>query len=176
MPHSPTSAAPRAVVNKTLRLRCSRDHAFRVFTQNMGRWWPATHHVGNVPFRDILIEPRTGGRWYEISAEGAEGMWGHVLKWDPPQRLLLSWHLDTKFTFNADLDRASELDISFHALGEDDVRVEFEHRHIERHGDGYEKLRDMLDGGWVGVLAEFAKLAAPTTSIVPANAAPGHAP
>ena len=175
MSHLPASATPSAVVNKTLLLHCSRDHAFRVFTQNMGRWWPATHHVGNVPFRDILIEPRTGGRWYEISAEGAEGMWGQVLKWDPPRRVLLSWHLDTTFTFNPDLARASELDISFHALGENEVRVEFEHRHIERHGDGYEKLRDLLDGGWDGVLAEFAKLADPTTSTAPSNAAPGGA-
>jgi uncharacterized protein YndB with AHSA1/START domain len=175
MLHSPASAASGAVVRKTLQLNCSRDHAFRVFTQNMGRWWPQTHHVGNVPFRDILIEPRTGGRWYEISTKDAEGLWGHVLAWDPPQRVLLSWHLDTTFTFNPDRNRASELDISFHALGESKVRVEFEHRYIERHGDGYEKLRDMLDGGWVGVLTEFAKLADPTTSAVPTNAAPENA-
>jgi uncharacterized protein YndB with AHSA1/START domain len=175
MPYSPASAPPGAVVKKTLLLHCSRDHAFRVFTQNMGRWWPATHHVGDVPFRDILIEPRTGGRWYEISVENAEGMWGHVLKWDPPHRLMLSWHLGPTFAFNPDLARASELDISFHALGADEVRVEFEHRHIERHGEGYEKLRERLDGGWVGVLAEFAKLADPAALVAPANAAPGNA-
>lgn len=174
MSNLPVSAAPNAVVNKTLHLRCSRDHAFSVFTQNMGRWWPATHHVGNVPFRDILIEPRTGGRWYEINAEDTEGMWGHVLKWDPPRRVVLSWHLDTTFTFNPDVDRASELDISFHALGDNEVRVDFEHRHIERHGHGFEKLRDMLDGGWVGVLGEFAKLAGPTWR-GPPNATPGAA-
>jgi hypothetical protein len=172
MLHPTASAAPSAAVNKTLLLNCSRDHAFRVFTQNMGQWWPATHHVGNVPFRDILIEPRTGGRWYEISANDTEGMWGHVLKWDPPLRVLLSWHLDTTFNFNPDLAQASELDISFHAQGESKVRVEFEHRYIERHGDGYEKLRDILDGGWVDVLVQFAKLADPTTSVGPSTADP----
>jgi hypothetical protein len=65
--------------------------------------------------------------------------------------------------------------VSFHALAENEGRVEFEHRHIERHGDGYEKLRDMLDGGWDGVLAEFAKLADPSTSTVASKAAPGSA-
>jgi uncharacterized protein YndB with AHSA1/START domain len=173
--HATASAASTAVVNKTLFLNCSREHAFHVFTQNMGQWWPATHHVGNVPFRDILIEPRSGGRWYEISADDTQGVWGHVLKWDPPQRVLLSWHLDTTFKFNPDLARASELDICFRALADDKVRIDFEHRYIERHGTGYQQLRDMLDGGWVGVLAEFAKLADPATSAGPCTAAPESA-
>jgi uncharacterized protein YndB with AHSA1/START domain len=155
------SAASGAVVRKTLVLNCSRDHAFHVFTQNMGRWWPKTHHVGDVPFRDIRVEPRAGGRWYEIKVNDEEGLWGHVLAWEPPQRLMLSWHLDATFQFNPDLARASELEIRFDALSDLQVRVELEHRHIERHGEGYEKLRDMLDGGWVGVLGEFVRFADP---------------
>jgi uncharacterized protein YndB with AHSA1/START domain len=167
----PASAAPGAVVKKTLLLNCPRDHAFQLFTQNMGRWWPETHHVGEVPFRDILIEPHAGGRWYEVNVKNEEGLWGHVLAWEPPRRVVLSWHLDATFKFNPDLARASELDISFHALPENKVRVEVEHRHIERHGEGYEKLREMLDGGWIGVLGEFVKYADPAASAVPANAA-----
>ena len=157
----PESAACGAVVKKSLVLNCSRDHAFQVFTQNMGRWWPATHHVGNTPFRDVLIEPRARGRWYEINVNDEQGLWGYVLAWEPTRRLVLSWHLDTTFTFNPDLDRASEIEIGFHQLGKNQVRVEFEHRHIERHGAGYEKLRDMLDGGWVGILEEFTRCAEP---------------
>jgi uncharacterized protein YndB with AHSA1/START domain len=174
MSDTPASAAPGAVVRKTLLLNCARDHAFHVFTQNMGRWWPETHHVGNVPFRDILIEPRGGGRWYEINAKDEEGLWGHVLRWEPPRRIVLSWHLDTTFKFNPDLAQASELDISFHAMTGNKVRVEFEHRHIERHGEGFEKLREVLDGGWVGVLGEFAKCADPAASAVSADTRAEH--
>jgi len=159
MSHLPAGAPPGAVVNKTLLLDCPRDHAFRVFTENMGRWWPATHHVGEQPFRDIVIEQRSGGRWYEIDTRDQEGQWGTVLVWAPPSRVVLSWHLDTTFTYQAELSRASELDISFHEMGPRRTRVEFEHRHIERHGEGYEKLRDELDGGWVTILEEFARLA-----------------
>ena len=159
MSQGPASASPGAVVRKSLTLACPREHAFAVFTQNMGRWWPASHHVGEQPFLDVVIEPRAGGRWYEIDAAGRQGQWGQVLAWEPPQRVVLSWHLDTSFTFQAELARASELDIRFEALAGDRTRVDFEHRHIERHGEGYEKLRDVLDGGWVGILDEYVKLA-----------------
>jgi uncharacterized protein YndB with AHSA1/START domain len=167
MSDTPVSAACGAVVKKSLLLNCSRDHAFQVFTQSMGRWWPASHHVGSTPFRDVLIEPRAGGRWYEINVEDEQGLWGHVLAWDPPRRVVLSWHLDTTFTFNPDLARASELEIRFQTLAPNKARVLLEHRQIERHGDGYEKLRAMLDGGWVRVLEEFAKFADPVAAEVP---------
>jgi uncharacterized protein YndB with AHSA1/START domain len=170
MTDSPASAAPSAVVKKSLLLNCSRDHAFHVFTQNMGRWWPATHHIGNLPFRDILIEPRAGGRWYEIDAKEEAGLWGHVLTWEPPQRVVLYWQLGTMFKFDPDVAQASELEISFHAIAENKVRVELEHRHIERHGEGYQKLREMLDGGWVGALGEFAKFADPMACAAAADA------
>jgi uncharacterized protein YndB with AHSA1/START domain len=115
--------------------------------------------VGLLPFNDILIEPRAGGRWYEINANGEEGAWGQVVAWDPPRELVLSWHLDTKFEYVADIERASRLEIRFFENGADQTRIEFAHRHIERHGEGYQGLRDQLDNGWVGVFAEFVKLA-----------------
>ena len=74
--------------------------------------------------------------------------------------MLLAWHLDAKFEFHADPDRASELELRFVAAGQHQTRVEFEHRAIERHGQGYEKLRDALDGGWAGILDEFVRVAA----------------
>lgn len=164
--------APAAsVIRKSLLLNCSQLHAFRVFTERMGNWWPATHHVGEVPFREIVIEPRTGGRWYEVNTENREGEWGHVLAWDPPHRVVISWHLDANFEFHPEMARASELDIRFIAEGASRTRLEFEHRGIERHGAGYQKLRDQLDGGWIGVLDAFAALAHGSASGTPSVSA-----
>ena len=160
MPASPASAPHGAVVKKTLLVNCSPAQAFRVFTQNMGLWWPADHHTGALPFRDVCIEPRAGGRWYEIDADERVGQWGSVLAWEPPGHLVLGWHLGTDFTFEADAARASQLDIRFHAFGANQTRVAFEHRHIERHGEGYEKLRDSLDHGWPEILDAYAGFAA----------------
>jgi len=64
--------AQNAVVKRTLHVEVPIERAFRVFTERMGSWWSASHHIGNVPFKDILIDKRSGGRWYEINAEGRE--------------------------------------------------------------------------------------------------------
>jgi uncharacterized protein YndB with AHSA1/START domain len=179
MPDLSTGAAAGSAVKKSLLVECSREHAFRIFTEHMGQWWPATHHVGDTPFRDIIVEPRTGGRWYEIDVKEKQGAWGHVLAWEPPDRVVLSWHLNTKFAFDPDLARASEIHVRFVAQSPTKTRLEFEHRAIERHGEGYEALRDMLDNGWVGVLAEFVKTAetpAATPTVAEQASVQGRAP
>src|ERR1700757_4737 len=68
-------------VRKTLSVDVSVERAFAVFTENMEAWWPATHHVAKQPFAAIVVEPRTGGRWFEIAADGTECDWGRVLAW-----------------------------------------------------------------------------------------------
>ena len=76
-------------------------------------------------------------------------------------RVTLSWHLGPDFKFNPDLAKASDVAIRFKSEGPSATLVELEHSGIERHGEGYEQLRAMLDGpdAWVTTLEEFAKAA-----------------
>ena len=69
------------------------DRAFRVFTEKMETWWPASHHIGKVPFKTIVLDRRANGRWAEIGDDGSECDWGRVLVWDPPKRVVLGWQL-----------------------------------------------------------------------------------
>ncbi len=101
--------APIASVRKTIHVEVPIEKAFQVFTERMGKWWPATHHVGDKPFKDILIDPKTGGRWYEINSDGAECIWGSVVAWEPPKKVVLSWHLQPDWSFSADMAKASEV-------------------------------------------------------------------
>ena len=161
-----TNATDEAVVCKTVRVNASVDHAFRVFVDQMGKWWPATHHVGQTPFESIFVEPRVGGRWYERNVEGKEGEWGTVLAWDPPHRVTFSWHLGPNhdgpdWKFDPDLAKASEVEIRFMAEGPDSTVVTLTHSKLERHGEGYEQLRAIFDGpgAWGDILALYEKLA-----------------
>ena len=63
--------------------------------------------------------------------------------------------------FNADLAKASEVEIRFIAEGSATL-VELGHRGLERHGEGYEQLRATLDSpdAWAGTLAAFANVIA----------------
>ena len=54
-----------AAVRRAVTVKAPIEHAFDVFTRQMGRWWPReTHHVGPTPARAIM-EPFAGGRWFE---------------------------------------------------------------------------------------------------------------
>jgi hypothetical protein len=150
-----------ATVKRTLRVNVPIDFAFRILTQKMGAWWPATHHIGKTPFTAIVIEPHAGGRWFERDIAGAECEWGRVLLWEPPKQVVLSWHLQADFHYDPDISRASEVSFKFFSEGAAATRVEFEHRHLERHGEGWQNLRISVDspGGWTAVLAGFEEAA-----------------
>ena len=154
--------APAAAVKRTLHLGVPIDRAFRVLTEKMGTWWLASHHIARTPFADIVVEPHAGGRWFERDADGVECDWGRVLLWNPPKQLVLAWHLQPDFQYSADASQASEVSFEFIPEGPEATRLEFEHRHIERHGEGWEKLRAGVDspGGWTCILAEFEKTVA----------------
>jgi uncharacterized protein YndB with AHSA1/START domain len=150
-----------AVVKRTMRVSVPIEFAFRVFTEKMGTWWPATHHIAPNPFAEIVMEPRAGGRWFERDGTGAECEWGRVLVWEPPKRVVASWQLQPDWKFSADLSRASEVTLEFHEEGPEITRLELEHRHLERHGEGWERLREGVDspGGWTAVLARYVEAA-----------------
>jgi len=153
-----------AVVRKSVRVKASVERAFSVFVEQMETWWPASHHIGKTPFEAIFVEPRVGGRWYERNSIGEQCEWGTVLAWDPPHRVTFSWHLgpghdSPDWQFDADMARASEVEIRFIDAGEGSTVVELEHSKLERHGEGYEQLRAIFDGpgAWIAILEKFAE-------------------
>src|ERR1700757_3669142 len=129
------------VVRKTIVVNADIQRAFEVFTQNMGQWWPKEHHIGGSPMLAVVVEPRSGGGWYEKDEDGSECDWGTVLHWNPPNSLVLSWHLNGDFEFVADIDRASEVEIRFATEAQGQTRVELEHRCFERPGETGDRLR-----------------------------------
>jgi hypothetical protein len=150
--------AEKAVVRKSIRVQIPPERAFAIFVENMEAWWPAEHHIGQKPFQAIFVEPRTGGRWFERDIDGNECEWGYVLQWNPPHSVRLSWHLGPSWKFDPDLAKASEVEICFTGEGPGSTFVELQHSALERHGEGYEQLRDMMNspGAWERTLAVYA--------------------
>lgn len=149
-----------APVRKTIRVETQPAQAFEVFTAAIGRWWLPSHSINGSPLKDVVIERRVGGRWYERGEDGSECDWGRVLVWDPPERLVLAWQIDGQWRFNGDL--VTEVEVRFIADGEHATRVELEHRNIDRLGDQAEAIRKAIDSpeGWQGLLERFAAAAA----------------
>src|SRR5947207_1673173 len=122
------------------------------------RWWPKSDHIGKADLDRPVIEPREGGRWYEVDVDGSECELGKVQVWDPPARLVIIWQLTAEFQFDPDLE--TEVDVRFTPEGSG-TRVNLEHRYIERLGEGADKLREAVDapGGWSGLLELYAETA-----------------
>ena len=146
-----------APVRKSLRVSAAPARAFEVFTAGMSRWWPPSHTILKSPFKDSIIEPRVGGRWYHVGQDGSECETGTVRVWEPPSRVVLVWRLNAKWEYEPDLD--TEVEVTFTPDG-GGTNVVLEHRHIERMGEGADTARAAVDGpnGWSGILEEFRKI------------------
>lgn len=143
-----------APIRKTLTVPATPEHAFAVFTAGFDRWWPRSHTIGKGPLKEVVLESRAGGRWYGIDDDGTQTPWGDVLVWEPPARLVLAWRIGADWQYHADL--LTEVEVTFTSQAGGQTRVDFEHRHLERMGDGAASTRDGLDGGWGGILQGYA--------------------
>jgi uncharacterized protein YndB with AHSA1/START domain len=144
-----SSVAAIEPVRRSIEIEVPAAEAFAIYTQEIASWWVKEHHIGKTPFVDVVMEPRVGGRYYEVSADGTECDWGKVLVWEPPLRVVTSWHLGGDWKFHPELEKASEVEVRFVPLGEMATRIELEHRHFERH-DGGEVVAAGVGspGGW----------------------------
>lgn len=135
------------------------ERAFRIFTESFTTWWPADYHIGEADMAEAIIEPREGGRWYERGVDGSECDWGHVLAWEPPHRLVVTWQINGQWQYDPDPEHASEIEVRFTPDGSDQTTVELEHRLLHRLVGG-EAIRDSISGGggWGALLAQYAKV------------------
>jgi uncharacterized protein YndB with AHSA1/START domain len=142
-------------VRRSIVVEAPRELAFDVFTKGFDSWWPRDYHIGKAEMLAAILEPRPGGRWYEKGVDGSECDWGKVIVWDPPSRIVVSWHVNGRW--ERDTDGASEVDVRFIAETRSRTRVELEHRGLERHAFA-EDLRAGVDGegGWPGLLERYA--------------------
>lgn len=146
-----------APIRKRLAVPARVERAFDVFVGRMHEWSPAVQSLLGAR-TNIVIEPRSGGRWYEISEGGKEADWGRVLIWERPHRIVLAWQLDANFSYDPEL--VTEVEARFTPDGEKRTWVEFEHRNLERFGARSAETAASLDseGGWSGSFALYVQL------------------
>jgi uncharacterized protein YndB with AHSA1/START domain len=146
-------------VAKSITVAAAADRAFSVFTEGMSRWWLKSHSINKSPIKDIVIEQKAGGRWFERGEDGSTCDWGRVLAWEPPTRLVLSWDISADWQHDPTLQ--TEVEVRFIADGKDRTRVELEHRHLDRYGARRDEMRGIFesDRGWKGLLDAFAACA-----------------
>jgi uncharacterized protein YndB with AHSA1/START domain len=142
MSQQATDIAP---VTKSVTVDRPPDEAFRIYTEAIASWWPLETHSPSQKSETLVLEPREGGRLYERTTDGEEVNWGEILVWDPPHRLVHSWHLGRPV--------ATEVELRFTRKGTGTL-VELVHSGWERHGESAAELRANYDSGWDFVFGE----------------------
>lgn len=139
-----------------------REHAFRVFTEQFDQIKPHEQNLLDVEIDETIFEQRVGGRVYDRGIDGSVCHWGEVLAFEPPHRLMIGWRISPRWQIETDPERMSEVEVTFTELGPERTRVDLEHRHLERHGEGWESMRSAVasDQGWPIYVERYVALLA----------------
>jgi uncharacterized protein YndB with AHSA1/START domain len=143
-----------APIRQTVSVRGTPERAFALFTQRMNDWWPQGKTIGPQPRAAVVMEPGVGGRWFEVSESGVETLWGKVLVWEPPTRLVLAWQIDAGWKYDPDF--LTEVELRFTPMGER-TQVGLEHRNLERFGPTAAEHAAMLGSGWPTLMKLFSE-------------------
>jgi uncharacterized protein YndB with AHSA1/START domain len=141
------------VIRKSVAVSAPIERAFRVFTEEMGTWWPLrTHAVDTESSDTVIMEGRVGGRLFERTPSGDEHVWGTVSAWEPPRRVTYSWHP------GRGEETAQQVEVTFTAEG-DATRVDVAHWGWEKLADRLEETIASYDDGWDLVIARYTEAA-----------------
>lgn len=145
-----TTNTDTTTVRRSIVVDAPMARAFTVFTRDIGSWWDPDKHLLEEPLAVMVFEPNVGGHIIDRGVNGTENRWGTVLAYDPPTHVAFSWDINLNWQIETDLTKTSEVHVTFTAEGEQRTLVELEHRHLDRHGDGWEAMRDAVGspGGW----------------------------
>ena len=154
-----TMQATDTSVQTSVVVEAPIERAFSVFTDDIGSWWNPDHHILEGELAEMVFEPRVGGHVYDRGTDGNECRWARVLAYEPPHRIVISWDINLGWKLETDPERTSEVEVRFVAESPDRTRVELEHRNLERHGEGWERMRDAVGSpdGWSTGLQGFAR-------------------
>jgi uncharacterized protein YndB with AHSA1/START domain len=149
-------STPIEPVRKSVRVKAPIAHAFEVFTTGLTRWWPHNKGIGKKPIQKVLLEPRLGGRWLEISEDGTKTSVATIIHWEPPHRLVMVWQVNAQW--KPDVSMQSEVDVRFTAESANVTHVELVHHKFETMGtEAGASLRKDVNGGWPGLIERFAQ-------------------
>jgi uncharacterized protein YndB with AHSA1/START domain len=148
------------VVRKQVVVNAPAEQAFTAFTERFGDFKPPEHNLLRAPIAETVFEPRVGGSIVDRASDGSECRWARILVFDPPDRVMFSWDISPQWTIETDPAQTSEVEVRFYAESPTRTRVELEHRHIDRHGVGWEAVAGGVDGpqGWPLYLDRYAAM------------------
>jgi uncharacterized protein YndB with AHSA1/START domain len=157
-----TTQSEATSIRTQIVVEAPQERAFAVFVERFDKIKPRDHNMLSVDIEETVLEPREGGDIYDRGVDGSVCRFARVLAYEPPDRLAFSWDLSPRWQPETDLEKTSEVEVRFVAETPERTRVELEHRHLDRHGEGWESMREGVDSadGWPLYLQRYADVIA----------------
>ncbi len=139
---------------RTIEVPVDPPTAFRLFTDDIGRWYRHGPYSWNDPGRAIGIrfEPGPDGRLLELYEEDEPYVMGRVLAWEPGRRLAFEFR-----SVFLPPEPLTEVEVRFEPT-EDGTRVVLEHRGLDRLPP--DLARAFASRAWARFMAWFEEYAA----------------
>jgi len=155
-----STQAAQTSIRSSIVVEAPIEQAFSVFTEDFGSFKPREHNMLGVEIAETIFEPHVGGHVYDRGVDSSECRWARILAYEPPTRVAFSWDISPHWQLETDTAKTSEVEVRFIAETPERTRVELEHRNLDRHGAGWEGLREGVDSGdgWPLYLERYAEL------------------
>ena len=155
-----THSATTTTVRRQILVNAPISEAFKVFTERFGDFKPREHNLLKAAIAETVFEPRVGGNIYDRAVDGSDCRWARILAFEPPNRVVFTWDISPRWQIETNSDLTSEVEVRFFVETPERTRVELEHRNLDRHGYGWESVRDGVDNeaGWPLYLRRYAAL------------------
>jgi uncharacterized protein YndB with AHSA1/START domain len=138
-------------IERSIHVSWDPASAFERFTGRFSTWWPSrTHSIGGERVKQIVFEPRVGGRIFEEHIDGRRFQWGEVVAFEPPSRVAFTWHP------SREPSTAQHVEVRFVPDGPG-TRVELISTKWENWGAGVKRARRGYNLGWNYVLHHWAE-------------------
>src|SRR4029453_5084875 len=80
---SATQRRDQMIIHKTVTVARPPDVTFKIFVEEIGKWWPNEKYMFLGSESQATIETRVGGRVYNRHPDGREYTIGEVLRYEP---------------------------------------------------------------------------------------------
>ncbi|MBC7842051.1 MAG: SRPBCC domain-containing protein [Gemmatimonadaceae bacterium] len=138
------------MIEFSVDLNSTREHAFDLFTLRISDWWPPDHRPSKNPASRISLSE--SGTFVERTPDGEEIPLGHVHRWDRPSRLQLDFYLGTNPA------QPTRVDVLFEETATG-TRIVVQHRPLAASNDLWATRVSRFQASWPALLQALGRQA-----------------